>query len=60
VNFGVELCPQGGIVDGAAMAIGSTGVWCRVDAEVGDGGREVDPESDSEVISGSERLWRAR
>jgi hypothetical protein len=47
-------------VDGAAMAIGSTEDWCRVDAEVGDGGMEVDSESDSEVISGSERLWRAR
>jgi hypothetical protein len=60
VNFGAEPCPQGGIVDGVAMAIGDTGVWCWVDAEVGDEGREVDSESDSEVISGSERLWRAR
>jgi hypothetical protein len=28
VNFGVELCPQGGMVDGAAMAIGDTSDWC--------------------------------
>jgi hypothetical protein len=25
VNFGAEPCPLGGIVDGAAMAIGDTG-----------------------------------
>jgi hypothetical protein len=25
VNFGAELCPRGGIVDGVAMAIGDTG-----------------------------------
>jgi hypothetical protein len=36
VNFGVEPCPWGSIVDGAAMAIGDTGDWCWVDAEVGD------------------------
>jgi hypothetical protein len=42
------------------MTIGSTWDWCRVDAEVGDKGWEVDSESDSEAISGSERLWRAR
>jgi hypothetical protein len=47
-------------VDGAAMAIGGTGDRGRVDAEVGDVGWKVDSESDSEVISGSERLWRAR
>jgi hypothetical protein len=35
VNFGVELCPQGSIVDGAAMAIGDTGDGCRVDIQVG-------------------------
>jgi hypothetical protein len=28
VNFGVEQCPQGGMVDGVAMAIGDTGDWC--------------------------------
>jgi hypothetical protein len=38
VNFGVEPCPRGGIVDGAAMAIGDTGDRCRVDAEIGDVG----------------------
>jgi hypothetical protein len=38
VNFGAEPCPQGGIVDGVAMVIGSTGDWCQVDAEVGDEG----------------------
>jgi hypothetical protein len=57
VNFGAEPCPRGGIVDGAAMAIGDTGEGCRVDAEVGDMAWEVDSESDSEV---SERLCRAR
>jgi hypothetical protein len=36
-------------VDGEAMVIGDTGDWCRVDAEVGDEGREVDSESDSEI-----------
>jgi hypothetical protein len=49
VNFGVEPCPRGGIVDGAAMAIGNTGDWSWVDAEVGDQDGEVDSESDSEV-----------
>jgi hypothetical protein len=38
VNLGVEPCPQGSIVDGAAMAIGGTGDRGRVDAEVGDVG----------------------
>jgi hypothetical protein len=38
------------------MAIGDSGDRCWVDAEVGDEGWEVDSESDSEVISGSERL----
>jgi hypothetical protein len=28
VNFGVELCPQGGIVVGVAMTISNTGDWC--------------------------------
>jgi hypothetical protein len=59
VNFGVEPCPQGGIVDGVAMAIGDTGDWCWVDAEVSGEGREVSSESDSEVMSGSKRLCRA-
>jgi hypothetical protein len=60
VNFGVEPCPRGGIVDGAAMAIGDTGDWSRVDAEVGNEGWEVDSELDSKEMSGSERLCRAR
>jgi hypothetical protein len=47
-------------VDGAAMAIGDTGDGCRVDVEVGDEGWEVSSELDSEVMSGSERLCRAR
>jgi hypothetical protein len=47
-------------VDGAAMAIGNTGDRCWVNAEIGDVGWEVNSESVSEVISGSERLWRAR
>jgi hypothetical protein len=38
------------------MAIGNTGDRHWVDAEIGDEGWEVDSESDSEVISGSERL----
>jgi hypothetical protein len=38
VNFGVDLCPRGDIVDGAAMAIGDTGDGCRVDTEVGNEG----------------------
>jgi hypothetical protein len=49
VNFGVEPCPQGSIVDSAAMVIGNAGDWCQVDTEVGDEGREVDSESDSEI-----------
>jgi hypothetical protein len=28
VNFGAKLCSRGGIVDGAAIAIGDTGDWC--------------------------------
>jgi hypothetical protein len=60
VNFGVELCPQGIIVDGVAMAIDNTGDWCQVDAEVSDKDWEVDSELDSEVYSRSERLYRAR
>jgi hypothetical protein len=60
VNLGAEPCPQGGRVDGAAIAIGDTGDRCWVDAEVGDVGWEVDSEPDSEVISGSKRLWRVR
>jgi hypothetical protein len=60
VNFGVEPCPRGSIVDGAAMAIGNTDDWCQVDAEVGNEDWEVNSESDSEVYSGSERLCRAR
>jgi hypothetical protein len=56
VNFGAEPCPRGGIVDGAAMAIGDTDDGCQVDAEVGDEDWEVDSESDSEVMSGSKRL----
>jgi hypothetical protein len=51
-EFGVETCPRGSIVDGAAMAMGATGDRCRVDTEVGDVGWEVDSESVSEVISG--------
>jgi hypothetical protein len=42
------------------MAIGDIGDRCWVDAEVSDEGWEVDSELDSEVISGSKRLWRAR
>jgi hypothetical protein len=42
------------------MAIGNTGDWCQVDAEVGDEDCEVDSELDSEIYSGSERLCRAR
>jgi hypothetical protein len=38
VNFGAEPCPRGGMVDGAAMAIGGTGDGCRVDTEIGDEG----------------------
>jgi hypothetical protein len=53
MNLGVEPCPRGGIVDGAAMAIGDTGDRCWVDAEIGDVGWEVDSESDSEVLLGS-------
>jgi hypothetical protein len=49
MNFGAELCPWGSIVDGAAMAIGNTGDWCRVDAEISDEDGRVDSESDSEV-----------
>jgi hypothetical protein len=49
VNFGVELCPWGGIVDGVAMAVGNTDDWCQVDAEVCDEDLEVDSELDSEV-----------
>jgi hypothetical protein len=56
VNVGVDLCPWGGIVDGAAMAIGNTGDRHWVDADISDEGWEVDSESDSEVISGSKRL----
>jgi hypothetical protein len=59
VNFGMEPCPWGGIVDGAAMAIGDTSDWYWVDAEVGGEGREVSSELDSEVMSGSKRLYRA-
>jgi hypothetical protein len=43
-----------------AMVIGDTGDMCRVDAEVCDVGGEVDSESDSEVMFGSERLCRVR
>jgi hypothetical protein len=43
-------------VDGAAMAIGNTGDRHWVDAHIGDEGWEVDSESDSEVMFGSERL----
>jgi hypothetical protein len=60
VNFGVEPYPLGGIVDVTAMVIGDTGDRCREDAEVGNVGWEVDSESDSEVMFGSERLCRAR
>jgi hypothetical protein len=60
VNFRVELCPQGSIVDGAAMAIGDTGDRGQVDAEVGDVGWEVGSESDSEVISRRDRLCKVR
>jgi hypothetical protein len=56
VNFGAALCPQGGIVDGAAMVIGDTGDGCLVDTEVGNVSWEADSESDF----GSERLCRAR
>jgi hypothetical protein len=42
------------------MAIGDTGDGCRVNAEVGDEGWEVDSELDSEEMSGSERLCRVR
>jgi hypothetical protein len=55
MNLGAEPCPQGSIVDGAAMAIGNTGNRCQVDTDIGDEGWEVNSESDSEVISGSER-----
>jgi hypothetical protein len=48
VNFGVKPCPQSGIVDSAAMAVGNSDDWCQVDAEGGDED-EVDSESDSEV-----------
>jgi hypothetical protein len=37
------------MVDGVAIAIGNTGDWCQLDAEVGDVGWEVDSESDSEI-----------
>jgi hypothetical protein len=60
VNFGAELCPQGGVVDGVAIAIGNTGDWCQVDAEVGDEDWEVNSELNSEIYSGSKRLYRAR
>jgi hypothetical protein len=56
VNFRVEPCPWGGIVDGAAIAIGDIGDRCQLDAEFGNVGWEVNSESDSEEISGSERL----
>jgi hypothetical protein len=49
VNFGVEPCPRGGMVDGAAMEIGDTGDWCWVDAEVSDEVCEVRSGLDSEV-----------
>jgi hypothetical protein len=52
----VEPCPQGSIVDGVAMVIGDTGDGCWLDAEFGIVGWEVDSESDSEEISGSEWL----
>jgi hypothetical protein len=42
------------------MAIGDTGDGCRVDIQVGNEDWEVDSESDAEVMSGSERLCRAR
>jgi hypothetical protein len=48
VNSGAELCLQGDMVNSVAIAIGNTGDWCWVDAEVGEG-REVDSESDSEI-----------
>jgi hypothetical protein len=35
---GAEPCPWGGIVDGAATAIGDTGDRCWEDAEIGDVG----------------------
>jgi hypothetical protein len=38
VNLGAEPCPQGGIVDGVAMAIGDTGDRCWEDAEIGNMG----------------------
>jgi hypothetical protein len=37
-ELGGEPCPWGGIVDGAAMAIGDIGDRGRVDAEAGDVG----------------------
>jgi hypothetical protein len=37
------------MIDGAAIAIGDTGDWCRLDAEVGDEDWEVGSESDSEI-----------
>jgi hypothetical protein len=43
-----------------AIAIGNTGDWCQVDAEVGDEDWEVNSELDSEIYSGSKRLYRAR
>jgi hypothetical protein len=52
VNFAAELCPQGGIVDGAAMVIGDTGDWYWVDSEVGGEGREVESELDSLEVKG--------
>jgi hypothetical protein len=48
------------MVDGVAMVMGDTGDRCRVDAEVGDVGWEVDSKSDSEVMFGSDRLYRVR
>jgi hypothetical protein len=41
-----------------AMAMGDTGDRGWVDAEVGDVGWEVDSESDSELISGSESVMK--
>jgi hypothetical protein len=48
------------MVDGVAMVIGDPVDWCQVDAEVSGEGREVGSESDSEEMSGSKRLCRAR
>jgi hypothetical protein len=47
------------MVDSAAMAIDDNSDWCWIDAEVGGVGREVGSESDSEIYSGSKRLYRA-